>query len=60
MAGNWDDESIDNYESDKIREVSSSMETEEKIVQVYKIDQNCKLFRLGFTVEEVQEALENE
>lgn len=50
-----DDESADDYDFDDVRIVSS--EDGETVMQVYKQDMCCKLFRIGFTVEEVESVL---
>jgi hypothetical protein len=51
------DESADDYDAENIRTVPAG-EGEETVIQVYKEDQNCKLYRLGFTVDEITAALE--
>ena len=55
-----DDESADDYPADCVREVTDIDEadgTEKKVTQVFREDRNCKLFRLGFSVAEVEAAL---
>lgn len=49
------DESVDDYEQKDVRTVSSG--ENETVTQVYKQDLHCKLFRIGFTVEEVESGL---
>lgn len=51
-----DTESADDYAGDSVRVVSAG-EDGNMVTQVYKQDANCKLFRIGFTVSDIEAAL---
>jgi len=51
-----ENDSADDYDAEAVRTISDG-DGGETVTQVYKQDENCRLFRLGFSVAEVESIL---